>query len=190
LTLCLCDRLCFCCTILCHCRWTFLCPCPFHLWRKEKESFALQLVSLFFLVVAISRTSPWCACAQCPYPCSTATYMGESCFAVEMHMSPKLLWLHPRKRVSTYLVFFVTFMDLVSCDRVCDVSHIWNTLNILRNTVLLHWRSLSVMKGGAETSYFAALEVKYSRLEERTSGKCTSENVLPKNLLLKTDFWK
>lgn len=44
------------------------------------------------------------------------------------------------------------------------------------------------MKGGAETSYFAALEVKYSRLEERTSGKCTSENVLPKNLLLKMDF--
>jgi hypothetical protein len=31
------------------------------------------------------------------------------------------------------------------------------------------------MKEGAETSYFAALEVKYSRLEERTSGKCTSE---------------
>jgi hypothetical protein len=41
------------------------------------------------------------------------------------------------------------------------------------------------MKEGAETSYFAALEVKYSRLEERTSGKCTSENVLPKNGLLK-----
>jgi len=36
------------------------------------------------------------------------------------------------------------------------------------------------MKEGAETSYFAALEVKYSRLEERTSGKCTSENVLLK----------
>ena len=48
------------------------------------------------------------------------------------------------------------------------------------------------MKEGAETFYLAALEVKYSRLEERTSGKCTSENVLPKytsqNVLPKMDF--
>lgn len=187
LTLCLCDCLCFCCTILCHCRWTFLCPCSFHLWRKEKESFALQLVSLFLLAVAIRRTSPRCACAQCSCPCSTATCMGESCFAVEMHMSSKLLWLHPRKRVSTYIVFFVTFIIIFHFPRILS-----------RVIGCAMFRTSEILWTSSETRFFfiegpyrwwrKALRPPISPLWRSStldSKNVLPENVLPKNVLLK-----